>query len=97
MDISHLFRKYPELQELFILLKTEFEKAHCLPEQTILDDVDLRKMLNVSARTTAEWRTKRLITHKKVVGKMYYKLSDVLAFLDKYTVESDTRNIKIKL
>lgn len=67
------------------------------PDQVIYDDVDLRKLLNVSKRTVAYWREKGLITFSKLGGKIYYRLSDILAFLKVHEVPAVNSNIKIAL
>jgi hypothetical protein len=70
-----------QVRELLIEIRTELSSRQRPAEEVILDDVDLRNMLKVSKRTTAYWRSGRLITFTKVGSKTYYKLSDVLKML----------------
>ena len=79
------------------MIKAEFQQARRPPEQTILDDIDLRDMLKVSQRTTAEWRARRLITYSKIQGKIYYRLSDILDFVSRYSVQNSSKVLKIRL
>jgi hypothetical protein len=58
------------------------------PEYLILDDVSLRAYFNVSARTTAEWRRKGLITYSRIGNKVYYRYSDVAKMLDNFKFPS---------
>jgi hypothetical protein len=75
-------------------LSTKLQNAAMPPEQQVLDDVQLRKELNVSKRTTAYWREKNMIIYSQPSGKVFYKRSDVLAFLKKYEVPDIDTNLK---
>jgi Helix-turn-helix domain len=67
------------------------------PNLLILDDDALLKYFNISKRTSAEWRNKRLITYFKIGKKVYYKLSDVEKMLENHKIPSrwEKRNIGI--
>jgi hypothetical protein len=94
---SEIFRRFPELQEFLVAIRHEVNQFHRPPNQVIWDDVDLRENLKVSQRTTATWRQEKLITYSKVNGKVFYKLSDVLDFIEKYKIPAITDTLKIKL
>ena len=81
-----------EFNEILHLIKDEILKAKRPPEEVILDDVDLQNLLRCSKRKTADLREKRMIAYMKP-GKVYYKLSDVLKYLDRYKVESISDDI----
>ena len=76
-------------------LKTEFQTARRPAEETILDDVALQEMLKVSKRTTAYWREKGLITFSKLGGKIYYRLSDILALISQHEIAAVNKTLKI--
>lgn len=76
-----------EMQELLHLIKAEIINSKRPPEEIVLDDVDLQNILKCSKRKTAELREKRMITYMKP-GKVYYRLSDVLKYLERYKVEA---------
>jgi hypothetical protein len=97
MENSIFFKRNPDLLEFFDLIKSELQQKQRPPEETILDDVDLREMLKASPRTTAEWRAKKLITYSKIQGKIYYRLSDVLDFLDRNSVQDNSKRLRIRL
>ncbi len=91
IDIAQLFK-------LIESLKSEIEKLSSPPDQNILDDVDLQKLLKVSKRTTASYRQQSLIAYSQYgKGKVFYKLSDVLAFINKYRIDPFDLNLNIKL
>ena len=73
------------MQELLHLIKTEIINSKRPPEEIILDDVDLQNILKCSKRKTAELREKRMIIYMKL-GKVYYRLSDVLNYVKRYKV-----------
>ncbi len=89
--------KNSELEELFKLIKFEVQQAKRPPEEVIYDDVDLRNYLKVSKRTTAYWRERGMITFFKLGGKIYYRLSDILSFLQQHEVLAINSSIKISL
>jgi hypothetical protein len=51
-------------------------------EIIILDDVDLQQIFKVSSRTTKRWRDKNLIEYSRIGNKIFYRVSDIHAFLN---------------
>lgn len=94
---SEIFRRFPELQEFLSEIKHELNQLHRPPDQVIWDDVDLRQNLKVCQRTTANWRQRGLITYTKVSGKIFYKLSDILTFMERNQIPAISDNLKIKI
>jgi len=97
MAIHELIRKIPELEELVRSFRYEVGQAKRPPNEVVLDDVDLQAYLKVSKRKTAELRAQGLIKYSKPDGKVYYMLSDVLDYVQKNTVDTGEKNLKIKL
>lgn len=97
MAIRNSIFEHPEFPDLIEKVKGEVEKAKRPAEEVIYDDVDLQELLKVSKRTTGYWREKGMITFSKVGGKIYYLLSDILAFLKKFEVAAVDSNLKISL
>ena len=92
--------KFPELAEFLETvrsLRTEIINAKRPPEQVLLDDVDFRELLKISKRTAAGYREQGIITYSKVQGKIFYKLSDILEFVDSYKIPTIQTKLKIKL
>jgi hypothetical protein len=85
-----------ELEEIIRLIKNEILKAQRPAEEIILDDLDLQNFLKCSKRKTAELRERRAITYSKPNGKVYYRLSDVLKYLDQHRVEALDNRLRIK-
>jgi hypothetical protein len=65
-----------ELQQL----KGQVAEAN---EDGIIDDADFCQILNISARTSQRYRTEGLIPYSVLRQRVYYKESDVWAFIRK--------------
>ena len=87
---------YPELVEVLKHIDERIATASCPPEQDIWDNKKLCKELNISIRTAAYLRSKKLIPFHKVEGLIYYLKSDVLAMLKRHRVESLSNKTRIK-
>lgn len=54
------------------------------PQYIILDNADFIQMFKISGRTGQMWREEGLIEYSQEKGKIYYKLSGIKTFLEKY-------------
>lgn len=86
MKSSEDFFKSPSAQEFLKELKEQVQNAQRPPEQQILDEAEFCERLKISKRHAANLRFRREITYYKAGGKLYYKWSDVLSFLEKTKV-----------
>lgn len=94
MFSEEFVRRFPDFVEAFETLKIELAQTRRPPEEIILDDYELRTRLRVSQRTTATWRETRQITFAKVGNKVFYKLSDVLAMIERNKIPCMAEIIK---
>lgn len=76
----------PQAREFLKRIEKATEKTHRPPDEVILDEVDLCNTLKISKRHAADLRREGLIRYAKSGGKLYYKLSWVLEFIDRNTV-----------
>ncbi len=83
-------------EELLKIILIRLDEAKRPAEQVLWDDFQLRENLHMSARTTASLREKRVIQYSKIGGKIYYRLSDVLALIEKNSVPAISDKIRIK-
>ena len=58
----------------------------------LLDPNDLCSYFSISPRTEFRWRTKGLVPHIRLRGRIYYSLSDIRATLEKYNSSRATLN-----
>ena len=54
------------------------------PEVVLLDNADFIQMFKISAKTAQNWREEGLIEYAQVKGKIYYRLIDIKAFIDRH-------------
>jgi hypothetical protein len=91
MKNAEEFFKLPAAEEFFKKLQYELLQIQRPANEVILDEIGFCKHLNISKRHAANLRASRAITYSKSGGKLYYKLSDILAFLDKNEIKSIDR------
>lgn len=77
-------------------LKAELLILQKDPETIILDETDLCNLLHISKRHAIDLRKEGKIRYAKDGGKIYYKLSWVLEYIDKYRVDPPTTSFLIK-
>jgi len=77
----------PEAQEFFRELKSEVLKFQRPADQVIIDEVELCNILHISKRHAADLRREGKIKYAKDGGKLFYKLSWILDYIDFYKVE----------
>jgi hypothetical protein len=87
---------YPELVEILKHIDERIAETSCPPERDIWDNKRLLKELNISTRTAAYLRSKKLLPYHKVEGLVFYLKSDVLAMLKKHRIESIGNKTRIK-
>ena len=79
--------KSPEAQEFIRELKCEVLKFQRPADQVIIDEVELCNILHISKRHAADLRREGKIKYAKDGGKLFYKLSWILDYVDFYKVE----------
>ena len=98
MNYANLFNSC-QAQDFVRELRMAVEKAQRSPDQVILDETELCEMLHISKRHAADLRAEGKLRYAKDGGKLYYKLSWVLEYIDRYTVTppasfiNDVRNV----
>jgi hypothetical protein len=56
------------------------------PQEVFFDSQEFISIMNISKRTAQAWREQNVITYSQVGNKIYYRLSDILAMLEKFKV-----------
>ncbi len=88
--------RWPELKDFLADIDEKICRFSRPPQEVILDDVDLCHFLKISKRKSASLRAERLITYYKSGGKIYYLLSDVLAYALKNKIPAIHEQRKLK-
>jgi hypothetical protein len=88
--------RWPELKDFLLDIDTRINNAIRPASEVILDDVDVRQVLKISKRQAAKLRAERLITYFKNSGKIYYRLSDVIAYATRNKIPAIYETLKFK-
>ena len=95
MKAEEFFRS-PSAQDFFRELRNEYLKAQRPADQVILDETDLCALLHISKRHAADLRREGKIRYSKDGGKLFYKLSWALEYIDNYRVDPPSNFIASK-
>ena len=95
---SRIISKYPELKDFIHLLRHEIQRAQRPPEEVVLDDEDVMRILKISKRKLQYLKSGLHIPfHTPPAGvRTYYLLSDILSWLKDSRTESLSNNRNIK-
>ena len=74
------------LDEISLTLK---QKQRTEPNQIWYDNQEFLQIMNISKRTAAYWRTENIIGYSQVGNKIYYRLSEIMALLDRSTIPAN--------
>ena len=74
------------LDEISLTLK---QKQRTEPDQVWYDNQEFLQIMNISKRTAAYWRTENIIGYSQVGNKIYYRLSEIMALLDRSTIPAN--------
>jgi len=94
MQISEIFQS-SSAQEFIQELRHEIFKYQRPADQVILDEVDFCQFLRISKRHASDLRSEGQITYSKIGGKIYYKLSDILNFVERHQVKSVSDTVRL--
>ena len=64
-------------------------KQRTEPDQVWYDNQEFLQIMNISKRTAAYWRTENIIGYSQVGNKIYYRLSEIMALLDRSTIPAN--------
>ncbi len=87
MRSSEDFFKLPSVKDFLREIRLEFANAKRPANEIILDEVDFLQTLKISKRQAAKMRAEGVITYAKIGGKIYYRLSEVLAYIERHEIK----------
>ena len=65
-------------------IQSEVSNKQKSPAETFVDNQEFIQIMNVSKRTAQSWRDEGIISFSRIGSKIYYRMSDVQALLDKH-------------
>lgn len=70
-----------QLSKIQKTLDSMSKQRDCFNGDIMLDNYDLCKMLNITKRTLARYRQKKLIKYYKIDRKVFYRASEIREFM----------------
>lgn len=83
------------LEELLSQIQETISLNQRPPDQVILVDAEVIRILKISKRTLASLREKGTLSFSKLGGKIFYTLADVLAMVESHKVQPPITNLRI--
>ena len=77
-------QNYDELISRLDRIQQEVASKQKSPVDTFIDNQEFIQIMNVSKRTAQSWRDEGIISFSQIGSKIYYRMSDVQALLDKH-------------
>ena len=85
MDVVLLSsQQYQDLLQRLDKIQQEVSNKQKSPVDTFIDNQEFIQIMNVSKRTAQSWRDEGIISFSQIGSKIYYRMSDVQALLDKH-------------
>ncbi len=85
MDVVLLSsQQYQDLLKRLDQIQQEVSNKQKSPVDTFIDNQEFIQIMNVSKRTAQSWRDEGIISFSQIGSKIYYRMSDVQALLDKH-------------
>jgi 3-methyladenine DNA glycosylase Tag len=90
--------QFQELNSKLEGLTKQLETQTQNPSERFVDNQEFMKLMNISKRTSQVWRDEGKITFSQIGLKIYYKLSDIEAFLNQHSRKSfiDNKSFRYK-
>ena len=71
------------LDQLKDMLERLVKQRQCFDGDTLLDNSDMCQLLNITKRTLARYRQKKLVRYYMIDRKVFYRASEVEKFMKK--------------
>jgi len=96
MEKNPILNRHPELKELVQVFKTEVQNAQRPANEIILVDQDVMRILKISKRKLDYMKSNLEIpfSQPKERSICYYRLSDILSYVEKGRVEAADAKLK---
>ncbi len=81
-QVEGMFRKIMErFDRIDENLRVKKQEVHPLDGDKLLDNQDMCQLLNITKRTLARYRQRKLVRYYTINGRVWYKASEVKEFL----------------
>lgn len=76
-------KEYTELLQRVEEINSKLDAQSAAPEEKFIDNADFIELMKISKRTAQSWRDEGIISFSQIGSKIYYRMSDIQAMLDK--------------
>jgi len=80
--------QFSNLQNTLEELKVKIDTISKKPQEVFVDNQEFLFLMKISKRTAQTWRDEGKISFSQVGNKIYYKMADVEALLNKHYVKA---------
>ena len=77
---------YSEIMKRLTAIENVLKLKQHFEGDVFFDNQEFIQLMNISKKTAAIWRLKNVITYSMIGSKIYYRLSDIQALLDKHRI-----------
>lgn len=77
-------QNYDELISRLDRIQQEVSNKQKSPADTFIDNQEFIQIMNISKRLAQNWRDSGIISFSQIGSKIFYRMSDVQALLDKH-------------
>ena len=86
--MKEINEKYDDIVARLNVIEKLLVLAQKQIKDPFLDNSEFIRVMGISARTAQNWRGAGVISFSQIGIKIYYKMSDILAMLDKHYIKS---------
>jgi hypothetical protein len=79
---------YEELLNNVVEIKKTLSQKQKNPDEIFVDNQEFIRLMNISKRTAQNWRDNGMVSFSQIGSKIYYKMSDVSALIEKHYIKS---------
>ena len=87
-SLKELTEKHDVLVNRLAQFMTDLNAQKQMPEDQFLTNIEFKKLMRISNRTSQLWRDENQISYSQICGKIYYRMSDIQKLLDKNYIKS---------
>ena len=81
---------YSEIMKRLTAIENVLKLKQHFEGDVFFDNQEFIQLMNISKKTAALWRLKNVITYSMIGSKIYYRLSDIQALLNKHRIPAKT-------
>jgi hypothetical protein len=77
---------YSEIMKRLTAIENVLKLKQHFEGNVFFDNQEFIQLMHISKKTASIWRQNNLIAYSQVVDKIYYRLDDIMAMLEKHRI-----------